>query len=156
MVLTVTSARAACARFISCSVAPGTVGERPRPFGEIASLDYGELESQVTAISLSRPGVVRDLDVEKPFLGHHVSHDLLEATQRLAFQGPPEAKVSAIFPEPFVQFAPSGPGQKDLVGANDLDARNDVVSLHRYAMNATQLAILLATRHDGGSEEQAS
>ena len=42
----------------------------------------------------------------------------------------PEAKVSAIFPESCVQFAPSGAGQKDLFRADDLNPCNDLMSLH--------------------------
>jgi hypothetical protein len=100
------------------------------------------------AISVSRPHVVADLHLEKPFLAHHVSHDLLEAAQRLAFKRPPRAQVSAVCPEPFAEFVPSGSRQVELFRANDLNACNDVMSLDGYAINATQLTILLATKHD--------
>ena len=108
------------------------------------------------AISVRRPRLVADLHVEKPFFIHHVPYDFLKATQCLRFQGPPEAKLSAICPEPFVQFAPSGPRQKDLFRANDLNLCNDVMSLHRYAMNATQLTILLASKHDRDGQKHTS
>ena len=97
-----------------------------------------------------------DLRVEKPFFIHHVQDNLLEATQHLAFQGPPEAKFSAICPEPFTESAPSGPGQKDLFRAGYMNPGNDVVSLHRYAMNATQLMILLASEHEREGQKQTS
>jgi hypothetical protein len=99
---------------------------------------------------------VCDLDVGKPFLAHHVSHDLLEATQRLILERPPQPQVSTVCPKPLPEFLPSRSRQVELFGPNDLDACNNVVALHRYAMNATQIAILLATKHDGSSEEHAS
>jgi len=99
---------------------------------------------------------VTDLHVEKPFFTHHVTYYLLEATQRLALQGPPEAKFSAICPKPLTESAPSGPGQKDLFRAGDMNPCNDVVPLHRYAMNATQLMILLASEHERDGQKQTS
>jgi len=120
------------------------------------SFDNREFERQVPGISVRRTRVMADLRVEKPLFIHHVQYNLLEATQRLGFEGPPEAKVSAIYPEPFVQFAPPGPRQKDLFCPDDLNPCNDVMSLHRYAMNATQLMILLASEHDRDGQKHTS
>jgi hypothetical protein len=134
-------------------------GERRRSQGRSAgslSLDYRELERQVAAISICRPRVVADMDVEKPFLDHHVSHDLLETTQRLPLQGPPQAQLSTVCPEPFAEFVPSGSRHVELFRALDLNACDDVMALHGYAMNATQLRILLATEHDRAGQEHAS
>jgi len=110
----------------------------------------------MTRISLSRPGVVCNVGVEKPFLAHHVSHDLFEATQRLTLERPPQPQLSTVGPKPLVEFAPSRSRQVELPGADDLDAGNDVMSLYRYAVNAAEITILLATKDDRASEEYAS
>ena len=107
------------------------------------------------AISVSRPRFEGDLHVEKPFLAHHVSHDLLEATQRLAFEGPSQPEVSAVCPEPLAEFVPSGSRQVELFRADDLNAPNNGVALDGDAMNATELTLLLATEHDRPSQEHA-
>jgi len=51
---------------------------------------------------------------------------------------------------------PSTIRQVELFGADDLDACNDVMSPDRDAMNATEVAILLLTKHDRASEEYTS
>jgi len=107
------------------------------------------------AISLGRPRLEIDLHVEKPFLGHHVSQDLLEATQRWAFKGPPQPQVSAVCYESVAEFVPAGSRQIKLFRPNDLNAANYGMSLDGYAMNATELTILLATKHDRPSQEHA-
>jgi hypothetical protein len=99
---------------------------------------------------------VCDLDVEKPFLAHDVSQDLLEATQRLILERPPRPKLSTICPKPLVELVPPCSRQIELFGANDLDACDDVMSLHRYAMDATQVTILLACDHDRDGQKQTS
>ena len=81
---------------------------RGRSAGSLA-LDNRELQRKVLAISVRRPRFVVDLHVEKPFLDHHVSHDLLEAALRLAFKRPTRPEVSAVCPEPFAELAPTGP-----------------------------------------------
>ena len=96
-------------RALSSSHAAFRWGQQWRSRAGSLPLNNRELERQVLAISVRRPRVVCNLDVEKPFFAHHVSQDLLEPTQRLAFEWPPEAKLSAICPEPFAEFAPSGP-----------------------------------------------
>ena len=125
---------AARAIFISCSVAQGAALAQP---GGSLTLDNRELERKVLAISVSRPRVEVDLHVAKPFLAHHVSHDLLQATHRLAFKGPPQPQVSAVCPEAFAEFVPSGSRQVELFRSNDLNACNDVMSLDGYTMDAT-------------------
>jgi len=107
--------------------------------GRAGSLSFNnrEHERQVLWISVRRPGVVCDLHVEKPFLAHHVSHDFFEATQRLTLERPPWPQVRTVCLKPLAEFLPSRSRQVELFGADDLDAGNDVMSLHRYAMNAT-------------------
>jgi hypothetical protein len=97
---------------------------------ESLSLADRELERQVPPITVNRSYVVCDLRVEKTFLAHLVSKHCLEAAKCLVFQRPPQAEVSAVCPEPFAAFLPSGSRQVELFGANDLDACNDVMSLY--------------------------
>jgi len=110
----------------------------------------------VLGISVRRPRLVADFHVEEPFFIHHVPYDLLKATQCLRFQGPPEAKLSAICPEPFAEFAPSGRRQVELFRAFDLNPCNDVMSLYGYALNPAQLMILLASEHDRDGQKHTS
>jgi hypothetical protein len=99
---------------------------------------------------------VADLHVLKPLLSQFVSDDLLESTQRLALQGPPQTQVSTVRPEAFGAFLPSGSRQVEVFRAHDLNARNDVMSLNGDAANATQVTILRTTERDRSSEEHAS
>jgi hypothetical protein len=94
---------------------------------------------------------VCDLGIEKAFLAHHVSKDLLEATERLAFERQPQPQVRAVCAKPFAEL-----GMVDPFGAKDLYAYNDVMSFHRYAMNATQLTILLATQNQRTGQKDTS
>lgn len=110
----------------------------------------------MSAISLSRPRVVCDLRVEKTFFAHQVSHDLLEATQRLILKGPPQSQVSTVCPKPLLEFVPSGPRQVELFRANYLDACNNVVSFHWQAVNAAQFTMLLVTKDDRARQQYAS
>jgi hypothetical protein len=120
------------------------------------SLNDCELDRQVLTIPIRRPCLVGDFCVKKAFVAHHVSKDFLEATQRLAFQGPSQAQVSAVCPEPFAEFLPSGRRQVNLLRADDLYARNDVMSFHWYAANTTQLSALLAAEHERTRQQHTS
>ena len=100
----------------------------------------------MAAVPVGWARIVCDFRFDEALLGQQVSQDLFEAAQGLAFERPSQAQLRTMRAEPLAKCGPV-----DVLGADDLDAGDDVVPFHRYPANAGQFTRLLASRSNGGS-----
>jgi hypothetical protein len=92
---------------------------------------------------------VCDLCVEKTLFSHHVEKNFFVAAGGLVLERPPQAQFGAICAKSIAKLV-----GLELFRAHDLYAGNDVVTLDRQPLNASELT-LLASGRDRAREQHA-